>query len=68
MTNNNDALVPPVFQFTIPSFRNPRDMEPTGPFGLTIFDEKGKPEYTWNQKNWTYSYTNNGLPFSNTTG
>jgi len=68
MTDNNNALIPPVFSFSLPSFRNPRDMMPTDSFSLTIFDDNGKPGYTWNQKNWTYSYTKNGLPFSNTTG
>ena len=46
----------------------PGNNNPSDAFDMTIFDSTNKVLYSWNQQNYTYSYTNNGVPFKNSTG
>jgi len=64
MTNRGDTYIPPTFEFTIPAFRNPSSTAPSGYFDLIIFDKNGVPLYTWDPKNQTLAFTNNGVLFS----
>ena len=38
MLENSQAMVPPTLEFRLPQFRNPRTMQATGAFGVTVYD------------------------------
>jgi hypothetical protein len=43
-----NRMIPPMVEFTLPSFRNPRTKEPTGPFNVTVYDADHEILYVWN--------------------
>lgn len=54
---DDDSMDPPVLTFSLPQFWNPRTMDISGAFGLSIFTELNKEIYTWDP---TYAVTVNG--------
>ena len=54
----NDSMVPPVLSFSLPQFKNPRTMDYTGQFGITIYSASNQEIYTWDP---TAAITVNGV-------
>jgi hypothetical protein len=60
----DDKMVPPRLRFTLPQFLNPRTIQETEAFGLSIYSKKGiyskerEEIYTWNK---TYAPSKNGV-------
>lgn len=54
---DNDSMVPPTLEFSLPQFWNPRTMDNTGAFGLSIYSVSNEEIYSWNT---TYALTVNG--------
>ena len=53
----DDKMVTPTLEFTLPQFLNPRTVEVTEAFGLSIYSSDRTEIYTWDN---TYALTKNG--------
>ena len=53
----DDKMVTPRLRFTLPQFLNPRTIQVTEAFGLSIYSKEREEIYTWNK---TYAPTKNG--------